>query len=218
MTNIKSGIYKIVNIINNKIYIGSSSINIFYRWRRHRYYLNKKKHHSFALQNAWNKYGEKNFIFEPIEFISENITIEREQFWIDKLKPQYNISKKAGSTKGCTHTEETKRKLRELNLGEKNPNYGKRFSVINSNKSINKKNSENSKPIKSKTIKSKTIKNKSKLNRCKSIISIDSNGIKKQYKSITEAAKFLKLPGLSAIQHVLKGRRKSCKGYKWEYL
>jgi group I intron endonuclease len=37
--------------------------------------------------------------------------LEREQYYLDKLKPEYNILKYAGSSFGYKHTEESKKKM-----------------------------------------------------------------------------------------------------------
>ena len=76
------GIYSITNITNGKIYVGSSN-NIERRWREHKNMLKSKKHHSTHLQNAWDKYGEDNFLFEILEECNENILLKREQYYID---------------------------------------------------------------------------------------------------------------------------------------
>lgn len=57
--------YEIVNLINNKKYIGITT-NIQNRWTTHFRELKKNCHHSTKLQNAFNKYGEKNFQFNII--------------------------------------------------------------------------------------------------------------------------------------------------------
>jgi len=95
-----SGIYKILNIINNKFYIGSS-YNIDIRWNDHKRELRNNRHTNNRLQNAWNKYGEKAFEFSIIEKVSRKNLTKREQFWFNKLKPYekeigYNISFIAG--------------------------------------------------------------------------------------------------------------------------
>lgn len=61
-----SGIYKIKNKVNDKIYIGQS-VNIYKRWCDHRYYLNSNSHQNIHLQRAWNKYGKDSFEFSVIE-------------------------------------------------------------------------------------------------------------------------------------------------------
>jgi group I intron endonuclease len=56
------GIYKIINKLDNKYYVGSS-INIERRWKAHLSSLKKNTHKNDKLQNAWNKYGEESFLF-----------------------------------------------------------------------------------------------------------------------------------------------------------
>jgi group I intron endonuclease len=58
-----TGIYKIENTINKKVYIGQSN-NISLRFSNHKYELNNNKHSNSHLQRAWNKYGKENFTFE----------------------------------------------------------------------------------------------------------------------------------------------------------
>ena len=106
----KSGIYRIINVINNKFYIGSA-INLRKRRNTHFEQLNNNKHHSIYLQRSYNKYGSNNFKFEVLEFVDKNELIEKEQYFIDTLKPNYNCSKVAGSTRGIKFSEETKKKM-----------------------------------------------------------------------------------------------------------
>lgn len=61
-----TAIYKIKNLFNDKIYVGSA-INFQRRIGEHTGLLNRNKHHSKYLQNSWNKYGDKCFVFEIIE-------------------------------------------------------------------------------------------------------------------------------------------------------
>lgn len=95
----KSGIYKITNIINNKCYVGSA-INLDARWKAHRRKLNARCHHSVRLQNAWNKDGEEKFKFDTLEKCERSILIDREQHYFGLLKPEYNICPVAGSSLG----------------------------------------------------------------------------------------------------------------------
>lgn len=86
-----SGIYCIRNLINNKIYIGSSN-NIYYRLRRHFSDLLKNRHGNPILQNSFNKYRAENFVVSIIEKIDKEILAHIEQCYIDTLKPEYNIT------------------------------------------------------------------------------------------------------------------------------
>lgn len=76
------GIYKIKSLINNKVYIGSSN-NIEVRWNSHIRELESNKHSNKHLQNAWNKYGRDNFIFEVIEECNIKELLIKEKLWIE---------------------------------------------------------------------------------------------------------------------------------------
>lgn len=77
------GIYKIRNILNDKVYIGSS-IHIKRRLSEHKCWLRKNTHDNDYLQKAWNKYGENNFVFEIVELLENKLQLEeRETYWIN---------------------------------------------------------------------------------------------------------------------------------------
>lgn len=89
------GIYKITNLLNNKIYIGSTSKSFNIRWGNHKSKLKDNKHYNKHLQYAYNKYGSDNFKYEILEVCLKEDLIKREQYYIDTLKPQYNINPEA---------------------------------------------------------------------------------------------------------------------------
>lgn len=96
MNNIdnKGYIYQIRNILNDKRYIGSS-IEPDRRFSRHKSSLKCGKHHSMALQRAWEKYGETNFVFEIIKEASYDNLLVDEQIEINKWdfnKELYNVN------------------------------------------------------------------------------------------------------------------------------
>ena len=116
------GIYKIENTITNDLYIGSS-INIAQRKRRHFKDLKRGIHISKFLQRSYNKYGLSAFNFEIIELLeSSNDLLVREQYFLDLLKPTYNLCKVAGNSLGVKQTAEfiLKNKLRNTNFGNGN--------------------------------------------------------------------------------------------------
>lgn len=87
----QSGVYCLINIINNKRYIGSSK-NIYQRLLKHRSLLRKNKHENVKLQNSWNKYQEDKFNFYILEFCNENDLLVKEQHYINTLNPELNIT------------------------------------------------------------------------------------------------------------------------------
>ena len=127
-----SGIYCIVNTINNKKYVGSSK-SIYFRVIEHISHLRKGKHHSKYLQNSFNKYGENVFITNILEICVKDVKIlrEKEKYWIDKLSPEYNIMQNPVTWEP---TKETKKQISETlknkyKSGEIIPNYNLETSV-----------------------------------------------------------------------------------------
>lgn len=119
MREVISAIYSISNIINDKIYIGSA-IDFKTRKRHHLYKLKNNKHHNIKLQNFVNKHGIDTIIFNIIEIVNiKEDLIKREQYYIDILKPHYNICKIAGSILGIKRSKESIFKQRETLINKK---------------------------------------------------------------------------------------------------
>lgn len=120
-----SGIYRITNIINKKIYIGSSKC-LKDRFYQHSLELRNNTHYNPYLQNSWNKYGEDSFLFEVVEIVDEFSSLQdREQHWLDKTKSYirsngYNILEKAYSFQGYKHSEETRKRMSVSRKGKPN--------------------------------------------------------------------------------------------------
>ena len=89
--NIKriAGIYKILNNITSEFYIGSSK-DVKDRWRGHRRKRNLKNP-TTLLYKAFKLYGVKNFSFHILEECDADILLQKEQEYIDNLKPHYNM-------------------------------------------------------------------------------------------------------------------------------
>lgn len=114
----RSGIYRIVNTVNGKHYVGSA-LCFRKRWNSHRWGFANKKHPNRFLMAAWLKHGAESFVFEVLEFCSAEQLIIREQWWIDETKPAYNLAPRAGNCLGVKHSEETRRRVSERNKGNK---------------------------------------------------------------------------------------------------
>ena len=122
----KFGVYKITNLKNNKIYVGSTGRSFSDRFTEHKRELNNNKHKNYYLQSSYNKWGESIFKFEILEIVKDVSTLhEVEQKYLDLLctskKVSYNINIRA--TGGYQFSEETYKKR------------GKSFSIT-LNKSI----------------------------------------------------------------------------------
>lgn len=96
--------------------------------RRFRDYFNVKylarSGRKMIIYNALLKNGYSLFKLEILEYCELADVIEREQYYIDLLCPEYNLNQIAGSRFGSKHSEETRQKMSENRKGGKNPMYG----------------------------------------------------------------------------------------------
>jgi len=74
----------------------------------------------------------KDFIFYIIEFCDNTIIAQREQYYINKIKPSYNIITVTEDFIGYTHSEEVKKRL-SLNYSEERR---EKIRLLNKNKSL----------------------------------------------------------------------------------
>jgi len=200
------GIYIIRNLVNNKIYIGSS-VNIKRRFSQHKSTLRHNTHRNKHLQNAWNKYGEINFEFVILEHHSyPEKVLGREDKCIKLYSPEYN-NILVNSENRFFHSEETKRKIgiksREKFI--KNPELKQKLINFNKGKPAWNKGKVNQMPLEQRLKLSKIMKERGPIRHSKEIIDkiasknsipidqydIDGNFIK-TWKSATEAARFYK--------------------------
>ena len=110
----KSGIYLFTNLLNKDKYVGQSS-DLAKRFTKYftLSYLNNKN--TLVISRALIKYGYANFSISILEYCDKDILNEREQYYMDTIKPVYNTLKIAGSSSGYKHTQESKDK-RSLSL------------------------------------------------------------------------------------------------------
>ena len=109
----KSGVYQIINKINNKSYIGVTK-NFYNRFAQHKFSLLKNKHHSILLQRAVNKYGINNFEIiilckSPVEYLNK-----LEQWFLKNIKPEYNIHISSEYTNNYSRKPLTKEHIQNL--------------------------------------------------------------------------------------------------------
>src|SRR2546430_11085032 len=128
------GIYLIFNKITGDYYVGSASTNRFHsRLSNHLIYFKGSK----IVKHAVRKYKLSNFVFLILEIFPEVVTkennkklLDREDFYLKSMLPNYNILTEAGSSFGYKHTELDRIKMksnysleRRLQIG--NLNRGK---------------------------------------------------------------------------------------------
>lgn len=121
-----TGIYKIQNIVNNKVYIGSAK-SILSRFSVHKRTLKNNCHFNKHLQSSYNIHGINNFVFEIIEEIDINnkeLIQEREEFYISYYKSNdknfgYNCRIKCNTNLGKKLSPEHIQKLKISHLGIK---------------------------------------------------------------------------------------------------
>ena len=115
----KTGIYKITNLKNNKIYIGQS-VDIGKRISNHKYKLKKNIHQNIYLQSSFNKYGIDNFSFEIIEECNRDSLNNREMYWVKHYNSNdrgfgYNVQEPSDD-KAYRVSDDTKIKLSDIQL------------------------------------------------------------------------------------------------------
>jgi group I intron endonuclease len=128
----KSGIYKWINKINGKFYIGSAvdlKIRLAYYYSvpiSKKSMENSLKKSKSAIYSAILKHGQSNFKLEILEYCSDisKKCVKLEQKHINLLKPSYNILPIAGSRLGSIVSGETRAKISASKKGENNPMFG----------------------------------------------------------------------------------------------
>lgn len=101
-----AGIYMVVNLQTHEFYVGSAiKGNLYMRFHKHLFGLTGSR----IVANAVRKYGLKEFAFLVLEIIPQesnqldnNIVdlLAREDFYLQSLKPSYNIAPLASNTAG----------------------------------------------------------------------------------------------------------------------
>jgi group I intron endonuclease len=140
-----SGIYKIRNLVDGKVYVGSA-IYLNVRRTSHFSELKSNTHKNNHLQRSYNKYGKENFIFEIIEIAEDVETLmNREDYWIGFYRESlgrenvYNIREHASSNLGVKFSDESKARMSKIKKGRIVSEEGRR-NLSNAIKGINNHN------------------------------------------------------------------------------
>ena len=113
-----TGVYQIRNLVNERVYVGGTEESFKVRWGHHLGRLRAGKHCNQYFQNAWDKYGEDRFVFEILLYCDPEDCLTFEQIGLDTIDNKYNLCPTAGNRTGYKHTEATKRKISQGNLGK----------------------------------------------------------------------------------------------------
>lgn len=204
-------IYKIKNNINDKVYIGKTSLTVEARWKQHKEdYLSSTKEHR-PLYAAMKKYGVENFSIECIEeVLTDEIACEREKFWIEffgSFKFGYN------ATLGGD--------------GKRYADYDLIFALFQkgkTNKEICQITGYTDKTV-TKALEQNNVSQKERRiqggisRQAVAMLNKDTLEIIKIFPSFHEAARYLERPqGKSHISEAAKGKRKTAYGYKWNII
>lgn len=120
---------------NNKCYIGCTKDSLDKRKRNHKHFALKRNSQT-PFARSIRKYGWENIIWEVIyETKYHDDLLEKEKYFIELLKPQYNLTKGGEGTlglepwnKGKQFSEKSKLKMRQSHASE-----GKSIVIINEN-------------------------------------------------------------------------------------
>lgn len=234
--SLKSGVYKIYNKLNGRIYIGSAK-EFKSRYKGHIYSLRNNKHSNKFLQNDFNKCGEENFVFEVLEVVAGDklIRTNREKELIaiyhDNCKNCYNQQKDPTSKeRSCfSKTPESTAKKRSENAKKlwSNPKYKeniskkiKEFYSIEENKKerLHINILSRSKPEYREKLSVSHKKLAIEQGRNEPITQWTKTGqFVNEFISINEAANITKIPQ-SNINYCCLGKRNSAGGFIWKYI
>ena len=90
-----SAVYKITNKITGDFYIGSSK-DIKLRWAQHKRKSTWNRYSNNQMYLDMQRYGVEKFVFEVLEEVEIEKLKEKEQYFIETLKPTYNNNRAKG--------------------------------------------------------------------------------------------------------------------------
>lgn len=204
----KSGIYRWTNKINGKTYIGSAK-DLSIRLRKYfsiSHLLGVKS--IMIIYRALIAHGYDNFKLEILEHCEPFELIKREQYYLDLLKPEYNIAKIAGSKLGVKLSKETRAKLSAAYLNRSEEvliRLREHLKILNASQ----KHKDHLSKLNS------SLEHISKTAKVVCVINMD-NGEKTEYRSLTQAAKFFNIHPETA-RRCIKGNKLLLNKYQITY-
>lgn len=203
-------IYKIINDINDKVYIGKTLLSIEERFKEHCKDSKREKKEKRPLYNAMNKYGIEHFLIEEIEECDYNVVNDREKYWIEyysSFKYGYNATTGGDGVPYLDYD-------LIISLWEQDKTIQEIAKLVNCYEdSVRKVLDINNISHRDRIIRSKK-------NQYKQVAQIDknTNEIIQVFPSIQAAYTFLGKQHSGHIAAVCNGSRKTAYGFKWQYV
>lgn len=211
-------IYKIINNINGKIYIGKTNFTVEKRWKEHCKDFKKESLQKRPLYSAMKKYGIENFSIEEIEFLeTPQQAEEREKYWIEYFNSFKNGYNATIGGDGKTYIDY------DLVVATYQQLKNQKETALKLN--ISQDSVHNILELRKQKIYSQKEIAQATVGKCVDMFDLSNNYLR-SFKSIWEAAKFMvdnKLTNCKTstikqhISEVCKGRRKTAAKYIWKF-
>lgn len=218
-------IYRLLNLVNGKCYIGQAQ-DLSFRLKEHRRY---RKCPNLYLKRALNKHHWDNFHVSVLERV-ENLSSlnEREQYWMNFFQSYepgkgYNIARIAGSTRGVRHSAHTLRQIVETRRKNGHPFNGfagkkvtpENKALLSSLMRARWLNPEYREKYNTARIRGVAISNQKQRKRVEKV-DIESGIVEAVYESLSAAARSVNRRA-SDISMVCNGRRKQTAKKNWRF-
>ena len=203
-------IYKITNLINQKIYIGKTTTSIEDRWKTHWQDSNRVNAFNRPLYKAFNKYGKENFKIEQLEECSINELNDKEIYWIEKLgsfKYGYNATQ-GGDGKHYADYDLI------YNLYKKGYTNKKIHELTNYDTTTITKAIE----LHGISHEDRVLRGHQSIQHSVAQLDKDTEEILNIFSSLKDAYNYLGKQHSGHIASVCNGKRKTAYGYKWKYI
>lgn len=203
-------IYKIINKVNNKVYIGKTLLTPEKRFKEHIIDSRKINNEKRPLYSTMKKYGTENFYVVTVEECDKALLNEREKYWIEyfgSFKDGYNATVGGDGKPYLDYELIYKTYIKTKSIKEtakiipcSPESVSKVLSIYNIDSEIKIKNAN--------MLKSKKV----------AMLDKNTGQILKVFPSIKNACDYLQRPFSGHISAVCNKKRKTAYGYKWEYL
>lgn len=207
-----TGIYKIANTVNGKVYIGQST-NIKQRWSQHKQHLNGGRHCNEYLQRSWDKYGKDAFEFILLAECRVDELDELEEYYIsmyDSTNFKKGYNEKSGGNQ-CRLSERTKAKMKKPRKAPRSKEHSAKLSASLKGRTPWNKGLKTPPEVKAKQSAKRM---GTKPYNCKPVLCVTNGTI---FHDTVEAANYYGIIATN-IRKCCRGERKTVGGMEWRYM